>query len=164
MPETQPPRFSELLTASRFYLELSLTGGNDTADATFLECRGFKRSQDVAEICEVAPQQWAKAKSGRVIRTKVPGNTKTENIVLRRGMTNSMTLWNWFAQVEAGKWGEQLRDGSLVIYDQAGQEQARFNFQKAWPVRYTAADVSAKSTDIEIEELEIAVETFVRVQ
>ena len=96
----------------------------------FLACQGFKRSQDVVEICEVAPQQWAKAKSGRVIRTKIPGNAKTENIVLRRGMTNSMTLWNWFAQVEAGKWGEQLRDGSLVIYDQATHEQARFNFQK----------------------------------
>lgn len=163
MPETQQkPRFSELLTASRFYLELSLAGGNDTVDATFLECQGFKRSQEIVEICEVAPQQWANAKLGRVIRTKIPGNTKTENIVLRRGMTNSMTLWNWFAQVESGKWGEQLRDGSLVIYDQSGREQARFNFQKAWPVRYTAADVSAKSTDVEIEELEIAVETFIR--
>jgi phage tail-like protein len=164
MTEAQPPRFSELLTASRFYLELTLTGGNDTTDATFLECQGFKRSQDVVEICEVAPQQWAKAKSGRVVRTKIPGNTKTENIVLRRGMTNSMTLWNWFAQVEAGKWGEQLRDGSLVIYDQAGQEQARFNFQKAWPVRYTAADVGAQSNEIEIEELEMAVETFIRIK
>lgn len=162
MVQPATPRFPELLTASRFYLELTLSGGNDTIDATFLECQGFKRTQNVAEVCEVAPQQWAKAKSGRVLRTKIPGNVKTENIVLRRGLTNSMTLWNWFAQVEAGKWGEQLKDGSLVIYDQSGQEQARFDFQKAFPVRYMAADLNAKSQDMEIEELEIAVETFIR--
>ena len=37
----QPPRFSELLTASRFYLELTLAGGNDTADATLSSMSRF---------------------------------------------------------------------------------------------------------------------------
>ena len=156
--------FPELLIASRFYLELKLANGNDTIDATFLECQGFKRSQEAIEICEVSPQKWGNANSGRVVRTKIPGNAKTENIILRRGMTNSMTLWNWFAQVEAGKWAEQRRDGSLVIYNQAGEEQARFDFQQAFPVRYSASDVNAQSGDIEIEEVEIAVDSFTRVK
>ena len=50
-----------------------------------------------------------------------------------------------------------------MIYDQAAKEQARFNFRGAWPLRYVASDVSAQSSDMEVEELEMAVESFVRV-
>ncbi|MBW4652206.1 MAG: phage tail protein [Kaiparowitsia implicata GSE-PSE-MK54-09C] len=154
----------ELLAANRFYLELKLEGSDTSADATFLECQGFKRSQESIEISEVTPEKWGQANLGRFVRTKIPGGAKTENIILRRGMTGSMTFWKWFEAVESGKWAKQLRNGSLVIYDQGGQEQARFDFQNAWPVRYTAADVSAQSTDLEIEELEIAVDNFIRVK
>jgi phage tail-like protein len=156
--------FAELLTASRFYLELKLDGGDDTIDATFLECKGFQRSHDIVEFCEVTPEKWAKANTGRVVRIQLPGNTKTEHIVLRRGMTTSMTLWKWFDAVESGKWASQCRDGSLTIYDQGGQEQARFNFEGAWPLRYQVADVNASSNDLEIEELEMAIDRFVRVE
>ncbi|MGF1497315.1 MAG: phage tail protein [Elainellaceae cyanobacterium] len=154
--------FAELLTANRFYLELKLDGGNDTVDATFLECQGFKRSQEAIAICEVTPQQWGRAKSGRAVDTKIPGSAKTENIILRRGMTHSMTLWNWFDAVETGSWAKQLRDGAVSIYDQAGQVRARFEFRGAWPTRYTAADLGAQSTELEIEELEMVVESFIR--
>jgi phage tail-like protein len=156
--------FAELLAANRFYLELKLDGGDALADATFLECQGFKRSQESVEISEVTPAKWGQASVGRSVRTKIPGGAKTENIILRRGMTRSMTFWKWFEAVESGQWAQQLRNGALVIYDQGGQEQARFDFQNAWPLRYTAADVSAQSTDIEIEELEIAVDSFIRVK
>lgn len=156
--------FAELLTASRFYLELKLDGSDDTVDATFLECQGFKRQHEVAELHEVTTDKWANAKMGRVAHVRLPGNSKTETIVLKRGMTTSMTLWNWFAAVEAGKWAEQCRDGSLVIYNQAAEEQVRFNFSGAWPLSYKAADLGAQSTDIEVEELEMAVDSFVRVE
>ncbi|MBE9141291.1 phage tail protein [Nodosilinea sp. LEGE 07088] len=156
--------WQELLAANRFYLELKLEGSDTSADATFLECQGFKRSQEAVEISEVTPKKWGQANLGRSVHTKIPGGAKTENIILRRGMTGSMTFWKWFEAVETGQWAKQLRNGSLVIYDQGGQEQARFDFQNAWPLRYTAADVSAQSTDLEIEELEIAVDTFVRVR
>lgn len=152
----------EILTNCRFYVELKLDGSQDPVDAYFMECKGFKRTFDMAEICEVAPQQWGKAKSGLVIRSKIPGNTKTNNITLKRGMTKSITLWNWFAAVEAGKWAEQIRNGSLTIYDQSGVEQGVFQFRGASPISYSFSDVNASGNDIEIEEMELAVETFVR--
>jgi phage tail-like protein len=157
--------FSELLAASRFFLrlELNVGGGNDTVDATFLECQRFERSQPITEIVEVTPNQWAEAKYGQMVTTKIPGRAKTENIVLKRGMTNSMTLWNWFNLVESGKWSEHVAEGSLSIYDQAGSEQARYDFRGAWPTRYKTADVNAQSTELAIEELELAVDNFVRV-
>lgn len=154
--------FTERLTANRFYVELKLDGSQDSVDATFLECQGIERSQEVIEICEVTPQQWGQAKSGRIVRTKIPGNGKTSNITLRRGMTNSKTLWNWFKAVEEGNWAKQFREGSLTIYDQAGEAQAILEFQGAWPTRYKASGFNANSSEMEIEELEIAVDMLTR--
>jgi phage tail-like protein len=156
--------YEELLAASHFFLrlELQVGGGNDTMDAIFLECQRFERSQPAIAIVEVSPNQWANAKHGQLVETKIPGGTKTENMVLRRGMTSSLTLWNWFNQVELGKWKDHVAEGSLSIYNQAGAEQARYDFQGAWPTRYKVNDVSAQSTEIEIEELELAVHHLVR--
>ncbi len=166
MLDPSPP-LPEILTACRFYLAISLgKSGGGSVDAYFMECKGLKRTQEAIEVCEVTPQVWGSgnAKFGRVVRTKVPGNPKSTNLVLKRGMTQSMTLWNWFDAVENGQWAKQLQTGSLTIYDQAGTAQALFEFQNAFPVSYIVADLSSSSSEIEIEELEIAVETFQRKQ
>lgn len=162
-----PDDLPEILTNCRFYLELSLNPSDGTpaaADAYFMDCKGFKNTQEVSEICEATAQVWGNAKAGHVVRTKIPGNSKINNITLRRGMTRSQTLWQWFNDVQSGGWAKKRRDGSLSIYDQAGIVQARFNFSRAWPVSYVVSDLSAGSNDIEIEEMELAVEAFIRDQ
>ncbi len=156
--------FPELLSASKFYMELSLDGSSGETDAIFLECQGFQKTQKAIELVEVTPEKWGNSKHGGLVTTKMPGRMITDNIVLRRGMTNSMTFWNWLSEVASGKWADQLKSGSLTIYDQAGSAQARFEFKDAWPVRYKIADVSAQSTEIEIEEAEIAVTDLIRAQ
>lgn len=157
---TQP----EILTSCRFYLELQLDGSQDSVDGVFMDCKGFKCTQEAIEICEVTPEKWGKANKGFVVRTKIPGNIKINNLVLRRGMTCSMTLWKWFEEVQKGNWSKQRRSGSLTIYNQAGSIQAKFQFEGAWPTNYTISDVSASSNDIEIEELELVCEKFIRNQ
>ncbi|MBJ7296760.1 MAG: phage tail protein [Dolichospermum sp.] len=147
----------EILTAHRFYLGLTLDGQKDNVDGFFLECQGFKRSQDAIEITEVTDK-------GQVVRTKIPGNVKSGNITLKRGMTNSLAIWKWFEAVQEGKWANQRKNAALSIYDQAGQEQARFELAGAWPASYKIADVNARSSDIEIEEIEVAYEEFKRVK
>lgn len=156
--------FPEILTTCRFYLELKLDGSQAPVDAYFMDCKGLKRTQEVIEACEVTPQKWGKAKSGQVVRTKVPGNVKSNNLVLRRGLTCSATLWKWFDAVQSGQWKEKRMTGSLTVYDQAGTIQARFDFQGAWPTSYTLTDFSASSNELEIEEVEIAFEEFTRSQ
>jgi len=156
--------FPEILTSCRFYLELKLEGSQEPVDAYFLECKGFKRNQEVIEACEVTAQQWGAAKSGLVVRTKIPGNVKTNNVTLRRGMTRSTTLWKWFESVQRGNWAKQQRDGSLTVYNQQAVAQAVFQFQAAWPISYSLSDLNAGSNDIEIEEMELAVAAFTRSQ
>lgn len=156
----------ELLTNSKYYLEITLAGSNDEIDGYFMECQGFKRSQEVIAACEVVPQKWgsANAKYGRVQRTKLPGNHKSENIILKRGLCVSDTLWRWFKAVEEGRWDKQRRDGDLTIYDQHADVKARFRFFRAFPTSYKITDLKAGSSEFELEELELAVEEFIRVQ
>lgn len=156
---------TEILSASRFYLELQLDGSNEQVDGIFLECQGFQRTQEPIEICEVTPQQWGtNQQKGQVVRTKLPSNVKSGNLTLRRGMTSSIALWNWFQAVQEGNWAKQRKNASLTIYNQQAEPQARFEMAGAWPAKYKLADVSARSTDVEIEEVEVAFEEFKRVQ
>lgn len=156
------PEF-EILTANRFYIELKLDKSNDKIDGIFLECQGLKRTQDAIEICEVTPDKWGKSTKGLVVRTKIPGNVKSGNLTLKRGMTCSQTLWDWFQAVQDGKWNEKRCDASISIYDQAAEMQARFELGGVWPTSYKVADLSARATTIEIEEMEVTFETFKRV-
>ena len=154
----------EILTSHRFYLELSLDNSSEPVDGIFLECQGFKRTQEAIEICEVTANKWGTAKKGLAVRTKIPGNVKSGNLTLRRGMTLSMAFWDWFQAIQDGNWATQRRNASLTIYDQAAQMQARFELAGAWAASYKVADVNARSTGIEMEEVEVAFEEFKRVK
>ncbi len=158
--------FPEILTSSRFYLELKLDGSKDSVDGYFMGCSGFQTTQQVIEIAEVTPQKWGKAGNsvGRVVSTKIPGNTAYNNITLRRGLTISMVFWDWLDVVQVGNWAKQRRDGSLVIYNQAAQEQFRFEFKRAWPVSYTISDVAAAEGNLEIEEIQLTLEELKRIK
>jgi phage tail-like protein len=156
----------EILATCRFYMELHLDGSQETVDGYFMECQGYQRSQEVIEICEVTPQIWGKNGNvpGRVVRTKMPGNPKSEKVVFRRGLSISMTMWTWFNAVEQGNWADQRRDGDLTIYSQGAEEKARFRLLGAWPTRYKMADVKASDNQLAIEEVEIAVDEFLRIK
>lgn len=158
------PYWPEYLTACRFYLQMDIDGKNDREDATFQECIGLELAQDIVSIHEVTPQKWATASFGGVVRTKIPGNIKLESLIFRRGMTNSMTLWNWIETVYSGNWAKQRRNGSLTVFDQAGESQLRLNIIGAWPARYQASNVDSKSGEMEIEEMELAFDMIVRVK
>lgn len=159
-------RFPETLVNSRFYLELLLDGSQTPVDGYFMECSGFKTTQEVIEICEVTPQKWGNAGTspGQVVRTKMPGNISYTNMTLRRGLTVSMTLWNWLESIHTGNWASKRRDGSLTIYNHGSQPQFRFEFKRAWPVSYSITDMKSDGNEIEIEELEVAVESLKRVK
>lgn len=156
----------EVLTNSRFYVELKLRDSEDGIDAYFMECQGFQRTQEVIEIAEVTAQKrdGNTYEKGRVARVKIPGNVKSSNITLKFGTTVSATLWKWFQAIEQGHWATQFRDGDISIYNQKGDVQARFRFLGAWPVSYKIGDLKADGSDFQIEELELAVDEFLRVQ
>ena len=56
------------------------------------------------------------------------------------------------------------RDGSIVMFDQKLSEVARWNFERAWPLKVTGPQPKADSNEIGIEELTIAHEYIARVK
>lgn len=159
------PKFPELLSTSRFYLELQLADSVDVVDGYFMECQGIEVNQELIEICEVTPQRWGREgrSRGRVVRTKIPGNVGYRNLTLRRGLTVSMTVWGWLERIQEGAWATERRDGSLTLYNQASEAQVRWEFKRAWPLRYAIADLDVSGGELQIETLEIALEELKRV-
>jgi phage tail-like protein len=85
---------------------------------------------------------------------KLPGEAKFSNIVLKRGMTSDLSLWNWMREALEGQ--VSRRSMSVVLLNDAGEEAVRFNFRDAWPVKWSGPNLNAEGSDIAIETLEIA--------
>jgi len=67
---------------------------------------------------------------------KLSGLTKYGNITLKWGITDAMELYNWQKQV-IGTGAEGARKNmSIVVVDEAGNDKARWDIVRAWPVRY----------------------------
>lgn len=85
---------------------------------------------------------------------RLPGLTRYANVVLERGLTKDLSLWNWRQSVVNGK--PDRRSGSIVLLDEAGQEVLRWNFHRGWPARWEGPALNAKANEVAIETLEIA--------
>jgi phage tail-like protein len=85
---------------------------------------------------------------------KLAGPTRyPNNLVLKHGLTDSDTLWNWHQDVASGN--IQRKNGSIILLDSAGEEQWRWNFADAYPVRWVGPDLRAGSAEVAIETLEL---------
>jgi phage tail-like protein len=152
---------STLLMAHSFSISLKLDGSNDFLDGIFMGCDGFDFTQDVIQFREVTGGRWGEAMKGRSLLTKLPGNSVGGNITLRRGMTISKSLWQWFSSVQDGKWFKQRRNISIA-FTLGERPDAVFEFSEAWPTRYRIGEMKADASNVEIEEVEIAYEGFKR--
>jgi phage tail-like protein len=94
---------------------------------------------------------------------QVPGRLKWENIVLKRGITSNLDMWDWRKKVENGDVAGARSDGSIVMYDQTLTEVARWNFQSAWPAKISGPSVKSDSNEIGVEELTLVHEYIERV-
>jgi phage tail-like protein len=91
---------------------------------------------------------------------KLPGKPKFGNITLKRGLTDSAELYEWFRDVSTGV--IERRSGSIILLDLEGQEKLRWNFFDAWPTKWDGPDFSAKGNEVAIETLELVVERLER--
>lgn len=95
---------------------------------------------------------------------KQPGLIKYGNVSLKWGATNSMDLYNWRKLVEDGKSKEYRKNVAVLLIDEEGKPQARWEFSQAWPSKYDAPDLKATGTGIAIESLDIVHEGMKRVK
>ncbi len=123
----------------------------------FTECSGLGSEHEVVEHKVVDSK-------GKEIVQKIPGRLKWENIVLKRGITDNLDIWDWRKKVEDGKVEEARKNGSIVMMDQELKPVARWNFERGWPVKVTGPKLQSNSNEIGIEELTIAHERLERIK
>ncbi len=121
----------------------------------FRECTGMGSENEVVEYK-------ASGQKGEYILKKVPGRMKWNNIVLKRGITDAMDMWKWRKLVEQGKIDDARKNGSIVMFNQEGNEVARWDFVNAWPSKLTGPSANATNNEVGIEEMELTIEGYDR--
>ena len=97
-----------------------------------------------------------KAPDVTVTRMAPPDSTKDE-------------IWKWFLKVRGagmpnGNRVLERKNGSVVIYDSANAEIARYNFFNAWPSKISTDALSADGNDPLKETITLTCERFERVK
>lgn len=131
-----------------FNFKVEITG---IVRASFREVSGLDATIDVIEYRE----------GGDVLGLrKLPGITKYSNVVLKWGLADDDELYRWHRRAVEGD--VERKDGSIVILDRLGEEKVRWNFFRAWPVKWDPADLNATGNELAIETLELAHEGLAR--
>jgi phage tail-like protein len=86
----------------------------------------------------------------------LPGPVKPGRLTLKRGVAQSGTLLNWYREVANGKVKDATRNVSVVMYDSTLEEVMRWNFERAYPVKWSGPELKAADSGMAIEALELA--------
>jgi phage tail-like protein len=114
------------------------------SEAGFQECSGLDATTDVQEYREGTDSNHVR---------HLTGLNKYSPITLKRGITDSTSLWQWRQKVIDGK--TERKNVSIVLYNEAQEEKLRWNLRNAWPSKWTGPTFNATSNDVAIESMEI---------
>ena len=122
----------------------------------FMEVSGLSVSIEDEKIIEGGQNEFVR---------RVPGRMTWPNLVLKRGVTSSDALFNWFRQSSGeGFSGQQnrltRRTGHLTLLGGlSGNRRERIRewaFYEAFPVKWSGPTFAASGKDVATETLEIA--------
>jgi phage tail-like protein len=130
----------------KFHVEVG-----DIIEAAFTECSGLEMSTDVFEYIEGGLNEYVH---------KLPVRTKVKNVTLKRGLTTSNELYNWYREMEnalrQGK-GVSFRQVTITLRTTVNQEEMmRWTLDKAFPVKWVGPALKTDETAVAIETLEFA--------
>lgn len=85
---------------------------------------------------------------------KLPRQTTSANLVLKHGLTDIGSLWNWHYNATQGI--IQRKNGTIMLLDRKQIPVMWWNFRNALPVKWTGPDFNAGSDEIAFESIELA--------
>jgi phage tail-like protein len=112
----------------------------------FSECTGLEATMEPKVVKEGGRNYGVNQRSGPVTFATV---------VLKRGMTSTRDLHRWFELVGNGSYAYRLA-AIITMFDSSGKGVLSWRLEKALPVKFKAADLNAKNTEVGIEELHVA--------
>jgi len=126
------------------------TGNTDGPDAGFQEISGIGMEVTVSEYRN------GNEKENSV--RKITGLNKSTDVTMKRGVIGSLTLYQWLNQIRNG---DQNALRNVVIHLQNEDHTAvvqTWKLLRARPIKVTDGPLSAKGTDVAMEELVLAYE------
>jgi phage tail-like protein len=146
------------LSLFRFQVDferVSLTTGEASGSlaichGAFSECSGFEATMEPKII---------KGGGWNYGAPQRAGPTTFATVILKRGMTRTRDLWNWFSDINRGRmYAFRL---NVTIRVAAPDEELpgtaiTITLVRALPVKFKCADLNARATDVGIEELHLA--------
>jgi phage tail-like protein len=144
-------------SAFNFAVEINVPGiAPKVCNASFSECDGLDMTMEVKTIREGG-------NNGSQIR--LVGAMSFGQLTLKRGMTASFDLWDWFDaiyQADSQKLRSDLRTDAevVVIAPDHSTERVRFILKRCLPVKLKAPALNAKDGMVAIEELQLAYESL----
>ena len=112
--------------------------------AGFTECSGLTTETEVVDYREGSED---------IVMRKLPGLKSFTNIMLKRGMTQDVELWQWRKTTLDGQ--TERRAGSIILLDEAREEAVRFNFREGWICKWEGPQLNSSTNEVAIESLEI---------
>jgi phage tail-like protein len=85
---------------------------------------------------------------------KLPGRVRYPNVTLKRGLTTSHDLWDWWQTVVDGSL--QRRNVLITLLDDQGNEVLRWALFEAWIAKFEAPEFDASKNEVAIESIELA--------
>ena len=122
----------------------------------FTECSGLDLEYEGAELKIVSDK-------GVPVTVQQPGRVKFTDITLKRGITDSLDIWDWRKLVEDGKIAEARVNGSIVLCKQDTTPVTQWNFERGWPSKVSGPKPKSDSNEIGVEEIVIVHEYIERV-
>lgn len=140
---------AEPFTAFAFAVELRLPGSDaPLCQAAFCACDGLELRREILRFRDGADPTSVRLQ---------PGAESFGNVILRRGMTSTFDLWDWWERVRKGQAVRATCD-VVVLSPDLAQERVRFRLYRCLPAKITGPALNASGNDIAIESLELACE------
>jgi phage tail-like protein len=89
---------------------------------------------------------------------KMPGLNKSSDVTLKRGVIGSLDLYQWIDQVRRGDSSAYRTVVITLLNEDRSSAVLTWRLRNAWPVKYSFANLNAKSNDTLIEELVLTFE------
>lgn len=138
MPETA----KRVYPHTTCYFKVEIKG---IEEALFRECSGLEGEIEVLSYEEGGVNDHPH---------KLPGRAKFPNVILKRGVTDSTELWEWFSDVIQGKVRRQTVH--VILCDAQGSEVRRWTFEGAYPVKWSGPSFRSNENAVAVESLELA--------
>ena len=133
-------KYNEVASAYHFWVEL-----DGILVAGFSEVAGLEAETEIEEYREGGVNGYVH---------KLPKGVRFPNLVLKRGLTKSPALWNWYESSIDGSLTR--KSGAIVLQNPDGTEFGRWNFFDAYPVKWSGPQLNAGTSDVAFESVEIA--------